>query len=282
MERNRILYFLKLSCFLIFAGRAYQHLFWDAPFRSILWDQQLLEPLVNKVLNMNWSIYVTDLNIDENIQKMIKINGLFYLLCAVISLKISFTSKKIVKFILLLGGINLFVLALLLTKNKFYHIAMFFEHAIQFGTPIILYFFLKNNYESWLLRILKVIISLSFACHGLYAIGLIYPIPETFVTMTINILPINDASAKYFLFVMGILDFLIAISIFVPKTSKICLIYAFVWGIVTALARIISGFNYGISFDILHQYFYLTVYRIPHGIIPLLAFLIIKEQKKIT
>ena len=264
---------------MVFAGRAYQHLFWDSPFRSVLWDQNLLEPFVNSIFNMSWKDYVTDLSIDHKIQTLIRLNGWFYLFCAIVSLTIKPTSNKIFKSILFLGGCNLVVLALLLTKNKFYHFAMFFEHAIQFSVPFLLYYFLKNESVRWLLPKLKLIISISFVCHGLYAIGLIYPIPENFVTMTLNILPISEINAKQFLFIMGILDFVFAIIIFIPKLSKVSLIYAFTWGFITAIARVLSGLKYGVSLHILHQYFYQTLYRIPHGIIPLLTYLILKRNR---
>lgn len=277
MNTKSIIFYLKTCCFMVFIGRAYQHLFWDAPFRSLLWDQDLLAPIVMRFLNMNWQDYVTDLRIDNTIQCLIKFNGLLYALCAIIALIVNSDSKKWMRSVLFLGGCSLVILSLLITKEKFYHTAMFFEHTIQFGTPFLLYFFLKNKAMIWLLPKLKIIIALSFTCHGLYAIGILYPLPENFVTMTLNILPLNEATAKEFLFLIGIIDFIIAIFIYVPKLSKITLIYASLWGIITALARIISGVKYGFSLEVFHQYFYLTLYRIPHGLIPLLACYIINN-----
>lgn len=278
MSNKTIISFLKFSCFLVFAGRAYQHLFWDAPFRSLLWDQALLEPIITGFFNMQWQDYVTDLEIDNTIQSVIRGHGVFYTICAFIALLIHPYSKKWMKLILTLGGISLVLLSILLTKEKFYHLAMFFEHAIQFSIPFVLLYFMKNSNTDRLISVLKVIIALTFTCHGLYALGTIYPLPANFVTMTLNILPVSEPTAKSFLFIAAILDFLVAILIFIPKTAKPALLYAAVWGLLTALARIVNGLSYDISLATLHQYLYPTIYRVPHGLIPLLVYLLIKRK----
>lgn len=270
--------FLKYSACFIFAGRAYQHLFWDAPFRSLFWDQNLLEPIVTFLFNNSWQAYVTNLNTDTAIQILTRSIGILYVLCAIVSLRIRKDSRKWEFNILKAGSVSLVLLALLLTKEKFYHVVMFFEHAIQFGVPIALIYFLKNENIRQLLIFLKVCIALAFTCHGMYALGVFYPLPGNFVTMSLNILPITEEMAKNLLFLAGILDIIIAVAIFIPQTTKIALLYASFWGLITAVARILSGLHYDISFSIVHQYFYLVVYRLPHGIIPLLVYLMVSKQ----
>ena len=277
---KKILFYLRVCVFLVFIGRAYQHIFWDAPFRSLLWDQKLLEPLVLFFFNMDWNSYVTDLEIDKGIQVTIRLQGVLYLICAFLALVVKPTSKKIMKVIIWAGGASLVFLSLLITKEKFYHLAMLFEHAIQFGSPFLLLYFLKHQSIEKLKIQLKILIALTFICHGLYAIGEIYPLPQNFMTMTLNILPIDESAAKMLLFVAGILDFLIAILIFIPKAAKSVLIYAIFWGLLTALARVVSGLTYSVSLDILHQYLYLTVYRLPHGILPFVLYMIISNKLK--
>lgn len=281
MSKKNIVFLLKLSCFCVFIGRAYEHLFWDAPFRSLLWDQKLLSPIVEGIFNTSWRDYVTSSTADNVIQNLMKINGAFYAICAIVSLFINAHSKKIFKIILFAGGVLLFLLALLLTKSKFYHISMFFEHSIQFGAPfVLLYLFKEKQNVAKLIMPLKVITALAFISHGVYALGTVYPLPANFVTMTLNILPVSENSAKSLLYVAGLLDFVAAVLIFVPKVSRIALLYAAFWGIVTALARILSGLTYDVSLLTLHQYLFATVYRIPHGLIPLICFGILNYSKK--
>lgn len=283
MSTKAITLVLKISCFFIFIGRGYQHLFWDAPYRSFLWDQNLLEPIVNDVFHTPWHVYVSSLKADTLIQQFIIATGVLYVLCAFIALFINQKSNSWLRSIILLGGINLVLLSILITKEKFYHTAMFFEHSIQFSVPFILLYFLKKPNITQLTQILKAIIAIAFICHGLYAIGALYPIPGNFVTMTLNILPVSESTAKQLLFVMGILDFIVALCLYIPKCAKSALAYAFIWGILTAFARIFSALTYDVSVDIFHQYFYLTLYRIPHGLVPLLTLLIITNIKsKVT
>ncbi|CAL2091848.1 conserved membrane protein of unknown function [Tenacibaculum sp. 190524A02b] len=277
MTYKTLLSLLKVSSFFIFAGRAYQHLIWDAPYRSLFWDQKLLEPIINLVFDTTWQKYVTDLNTDLSIQILTRCVGCLYVVCAVLSLTITGSTKNWQRNILKLGAVSLVFLSLLLTKEKFYHLIMFFEHTIQFGVPIALLYFIKNKNKEKLIFALKICIALTFTCHGMYAIGVFYPLPANFVTMTLNILPVTENMAKSLLFVAGVLDFAIALFIFIPKLVKPTLIYAAFWGFITALARIISGLHYEVSLNMVHQYLYLVIYRIPHGLIPILVYMYISK-----
>ncbi|WP_440879688.1 hypothetical protein [Tenacibaculum sp. C7A-26P2] len=279
MKNSTLLRILKISSFLIFLGRCYQHLFWDAPYRSLFWDQNLLEPIVSTVLGISWQAYVTNVYTDDAIQFLTKITGILYGICAIISLTINERSKTWMSSILKLGAINLIFLALLLTKEKFYHLIMFFEHSIQFGVPTLLIYFLKDKNQEKLIIFLKIFILLTFSCHGIYAIDYFYPLPVNFVTMTLNILNLEEEIVKKILLIAGILDFLVAVAVFIPKIAKVALLYASFWGFATAFARIFSGFHYDISLSIIHQYLYLVIYRLPHSIMPLLVFFYINQEK---
>lgn len=281
MNTKTITLLLKISCFFIFIGRAYQFLFWDAPYRSLLWDQDLLEPIVTNLFHNSWQAYVTSLKVDTFIQQLITTTGVLYVICAFIALFINQNSNRWIRSVLFFGGSNLLLLSFLITKEKFYHTTMFFEHSLQFSTPFLLLYFLKTNNQQQLVRFLKAAIAITFICHGIYAIGALYPLPGNFVTMTLNILPLPETTAKQLLFVMGILDFIIAICLYIPKCTKPALVYAFIWGTLTAFARILSPLTHELSLSIFHQYFYLVIYRIPHGLAPLLVLLVIgKIQAK--
>ena len=40
---------LKLAIVLVFAGRDWQHIFWNVPFRNFFFDEQLLKPIIEEV-----------------------------------------------------------------------------------------------------------------------------------------------------------------------------------------------------------------------------------------
>jgi len=282
LSPKNILFYLKLSAFFVFIGRAYQFIFWDVPFRTLLWDQNLLEPILDVVFNIEWKEYVTSITYDYYIQTAIRINGFIYLICAVLCLIVNRNSLRIIRSFIIFGGILLVVLALLQTKSKFYVFAMFFEHSIQFGTPFVLLAYLKHSKELKFELQLKFLIALTFFCHGLYALGMFFPIPANFITMTINILGVSESTTKTLLFIAAILDFIIVIGVFVPKIAKSVLLYAVFWGLITAFARIVSEFHYSISLLSFHQTLYETVFRLPHGIIPFLLYLILRNKKIIN
>ncbi len=263
--------FLKYCVFLIFIGRAWQHLFWDAPYRSFFWDESFLKPFIEGVFNIPWKDYVTNLQNDRYIQNGIKINGVIYAIAAVSSLLVTAKTIKWLRFPILLGGLSLIILTLLLTKEKFYHTAQFFEHSIQFGVPFILVqSYYANITMDKIILLFKLLIASTFFSHGLYAFGF-YPVPGKFIDMVIHIFGCNEATAVSFLYIAGILDFIIAVLIFIPKIQKPALWYAAIWGILTALARVTANFYWEFPFQSLHQNLYQTLLRLPHGFIPLLV-----------
>lgn len=262
---------LKTAVFLIFLGRSWQHLFWDAPYRTFFWDESLLQPFIEGWLGFNWTDYVTNLKTDTFIQNTIRGKGILYLLAAFCSLTISKTNKKITQIPILLGGLSLIILSILLTKEKFYHAAQFFEHSIQFGLPFVLVYALQENYKKdTLILTLKTLIAVTFFAHGLYAFGA-YPVPGKFVDMVIQIFGFSETAALTFLYIAGILDFVLAVLIFIPKIDKYALCYAVFWGLLTALARITASFSFDFPVQTLHQNLYQVIYRLPHGLTPLMV-----------
>ncbi|WP_442265823.1 hypothetical protein ACSIGC_16220 [Tenacibaculum sp. ZS6-P6] len=274
---------LKLSVFFIFIGRAWQHLFWDAPYRTFFWDESLLKPIIENWFGVSWRIYATSSTTDFLVQSLIIGKGFLYVMAAISSLLITKSNKKILKIPIFIGGVSLVILTILLTKEKFYHFAQFFEHSIQFGLPFVLLYSLKEGYNKQkLIVILKILIVVTFFSHGLYAFG-VYPVPGKFVDMVINIFGCSESFALSFLYIAGILDFVIAVLIFIPKLSKYVLIYAVVWGLLTALARVAANFYWDFPIQSLHQNLYQVIYRLPHGITPLIVLtgiVVYLKQKK--
>ena len=88
---------LKLSVFLIFIGRAWQHIFWDAPFRTFFWNESLLKSFVEKYLNISWTNYVTSPQTDAFIQTCIQANGVLYAIAAFCAIIITKNNKKVVQ-----------------------------------------------------------------------------------------------------------------------------------------------------------------------------------------
>ncbi len=267
--QDKLISILKLSTFLIFLGRAYQHIVWDAPYRTFLWDEGILKGVVENIFGVTWNDYVTSLSAASSISFSIRTIGVFYLLCTIATLLMKPTMKKLGKLFLLGGSFGLFILALLYCKEKFFHVGQFFEYMIQFMTPILLYMMLFTTIEFKKIRLIALIaIALTFSCHGLYAVGY-YPRPGTFIDMTLNTLPISEPSAHVMLKIAGVLDFVVAIAIFIPRISYAALVYAFIWGGLTAMARLVGHFHIEFLWNSFSQWTWEMLIRLPHALIPL-------------
>lgn len=271
---------LKWATFSVFAGRAWQHFFWDAPYRELLWDDRLMKPLIETVTPWTWEEYVTNLGVDKGIQYAMTGLGVFYAICAVLALAVE-KWPTISRPILSLGAFSLAVLGLMYMKEYFLHVGQFFEYTLQFLTPVFLLMVAKQQGISprtafWM----KIAIALTFTCHGLYAVGY-YPRPGQFVHMTMQVLDISQENALTFLNLAGAMDFMLAIGIFLPrKWALVFLAYAVVWGFATSLARTWANFYWDFWLESLHQWLFETVYRLPHGLVPLGLFSWIWNRKQ--
>jgi hypothetical protein len=266
---------LRLATFLLFAGRAWQHLFWDAPFRALLWDQHIMENIVLFFRGGTWQEYVTSAATDRNIQITITVFGVFYALMALITLVIHSRHIKQFLWLYIFSSVSLAFLAMLYTMEKFYHVGQFFEYAIQFTLPLLFWYMLAQRISpARLLLGMKIVIALTFSAHGLYAAGF-YPQPGVFVDMFISILYVSEPVAVKMLFIAGILDFVVSVALFVPRLARYALIYAALWGGLTAVARTWANFYIDFPISSLHQNLYETLYRMPHMLVPLAAFFIL-------
>ena len=262
---------LLLATVAIFAGRGYGYLFFDAPLRVLLWDEALMTPFVERVLGMTWWDYAGNLRITAGFQTAIKTIGTYYMVCAGLAVAFYLRGWRWLRWPLLFGALLLLGHAFLEAKDRFYHLAQFFEFGIQVGTPVLFVGALAGWWgEARLLSLAKVLIAVTFSAHGLYALG-VYPVPAHFVDMSIRGLGMSEAVARRFLTVAGVLDLVLAVAIFVPRLARPALVYATFWGFTTAAARVWVGFSIDYPWASLHQSAYATVFRLGHGLLPLWA-----------
>lgn len=273
MKQSILFPFLKWSTFFVFLGRGWQHIYWDAPFRTLLWDEAWMSGLVSSLLGMDWNTYVTSSSTDAFIVSWIDATGWFYILCAIMALLIDRIPKMAIPLIGL-GGINLFILALLYCKEHFFFIGQFFEYTLQWGSPFFLLLLYKERISyKQLLFGLKVAIALTFTCHGLYAVGY-YPRPGKFIQMTMTILGTNKEASVIFLNIAGILDFVLSVLIFLPRRfALIGLGYAAFWGLATTAARVWANYIPEFWQDSLLTWTHESIMRMPHFMVPLAVML---------
>ena len=274
---SKIILLLKIAAISVFIGRAWQFIFWDAPYRTLLWDQKWMEGIVNTFFSMSWQEYATHPNVDNIINKIIFSTGILYLITALL---IPFYQKnrKWIFWIIIFSTTNLLLLFLLYMKERFFHVGQFFEHSAQLSSPVLLTLLIRQKVTvERLKRLINIVVALTFICHGLYAIGF-YPRPGVYVDLLINTFGVKESFAHTFILIAGILDIVVAILIFFPKISFYLLGYMMVWGFATAFARVIANVYADFFLQSLHQNIHLFVYRIPHGLLPLIGMILIRPS----
>ena len=282
MNKLKLIWLVKICAFTVFLGRAYQLYFFGAPFRAILWDESLLTPVVEGLTNYSWYDYATSPKVNRWIDGFTKMCSVIFLIAALVSLfwdKINYSKLK--RIIVWIALVILMLIGICIVKDRNYEYLLFFELFIQFSAPILLLLSIRKDIfkSKNVINGLKIAIACTFIAHGLFAMGLIY-LPGYFVDMTIMILEVNETQATSFLFVAGVLDLLASVLIFVPKLSKYALFYMMLWGFATAFARLFAGFNANFISTSLHNSIYLVVYRLSHGLLPLIALLMEEKLKK--
>ncbi|PWJ44201.1 hypothetical protein [Sediminitomix flava] len=267
--KKQLLFYLSISAFCVLIGRAFQHLVWDAPFRTLLWDEALLRNFVENTLAFDWFSYVTSPVTDQWINATITLFGVLYLLAAlsIFGLQKEGILRKLGMGLQLISSVALIFLAFLYAKEKFMQLAQFLEYSAQFSAPFLLWYMIRNREKEFPVLAAKVIIALTFICHGLYAVGF-YPLPGKFLDMTIATLGVSEDQAKYMLLVAGILDFIVAIGIFISKIERPMLIYMVVWGSLTSLARLTGHFHLEFLENTFLQWLPAVIYRVPHALLP--------------
>jgi len=266
---------LKLATVALFLGRAWQHLRWDAPYRTLLWDESLMKGFVESVLGISWSDYVTAPGFDQGIQIFIKVVGAYLVLAAVAVFLLQWL-PRFSRWIIGIGGLILLLISYLYYKEHFQQAGLFIEYTLQWGTPFLLLYAFGSDYWTKRWQFLAALATaLTFVGHGLYAVGW-YPRPGHFVQMTISITGFSEANSILFLKVVGILDFIAAIGLFIPihRFRLTSAIYMVGWGSATTAARLWANWVPANWENTLEQWVHEVVYRLPHALIPFILFLI--------
>ncbi len=257
---------------LILLAKAYQYFWWDAPLRIIIWDEDMMSTIVQSLMNYSWEEFVTDLSINTWIRNYsLFVSGIFLLGVLSCFFLAKLSTKIWLTIPIGLSSLVLLFHSILSMKAHFNQLSQVFEMSIQIGVPIVLILIVSSKLRtnSKIITILKVLTAITFAAHGLYAIGY-YPVPGHFIDMIILSLGVTEEIAKNILLVVGVLDISLLVILFIPATTSYGLIYAAIWGLLTAFARTWAAFDIDFPLETLHQSLYKTIVRLPNGLIPLL------------
>ena len=259
MSNQKTFRLLQASCILTLLGWGILHFIASPPYRIIFWNEPLLKPIIQGLFGFSWSDYVRSQSVDKFISNFTIFIGVIFCFTTLASFILR---EKILKYLLPLSSTLLAFLFFCGFLNKGMQLPYFIEHSIQIIIP---YIFLLAIQNRKFVVLAKICIALTFIGHGLYALG-IYPRPGGFIDMMINILNISEKNSIFFLIQFGLIDIVVAIFIFVKPYQKYALLYCFIWGILTALARV---WSFHADF---WQWLPETGIRFVHGLLPLALF----------
>ncbi|MEZ4685226.1 MAG: hypothetical protein R3B47_03935 [Bacteroidia bacterium] len=148
------------------------------------------------------------------------------------------------------------------------------EHSIRIALPVLLFYWIYGNERQLRLTNIAglVALSLTFAGHGWFAMNLA-PIPGDFLYMTTRILHVGEPAARHFLWIMGMLDLIAVLCFWIKSARRPALWYAFAWGMLTALARLVGHFYVEIPLESINEWMPEVLVRLGHGLVPLLFLL---------
>lgn len=265
----------------MFLGRAWQHFFVSPDYNYFFWQPGLFSWAAKLFWDLEWNEFLSNASAQSDLKNFVKFIGVIYLVSAVSVFKLP---KRWAKVLVLISNTLLIPFGFLHFAGFAYNWAMLVEFIAQFTVPLFLVFYghksISNKHYFFLL---KAVIALTFTCHGLYAAG-IFPVPQKFISMTINSFGVSREFALIYLKMAGWLDFVAAFALFIPKITiqKAGLWYMVFWGFVTAFARLVANYY---SFDAANsiiQWLHEFLIRAPHYLIPLaiLAYLSLSESKR--
>ncbi|MBX2929880.1 MAG: hypothetical protein KF852_18745 [Saprospiraceae bacterium] len=269
---SRIFLSLPIAAVALFIGYAWLCFSGKTPHYVFFWDEKLLGAFVSNWLGMSWDEYATNPAVSRHIDRFITGAGVFFLLCgaAVFGLRRFPAPAKI---LLILGSVQILLLAVLHGIDRHFFLVQFSEYALQWSCPLFLLLAARREGMQPAFNVFGVAAAaVTFAAHGLYAAG-VFPRPGHFTEMTMSILHFGESGANRFLTVVGILDLLAAAALFIPikKLQMAAVGYMVVWGFLTAMARWVAHVDFSLPWwsEAVAEWTPEVLVRFPHFLVPL-------------
>ena len=270
--KDIILILLRVAASSVFLGRGILYLSKFSPLSALFWNQDWLEKPLLDWFGVDWEVYAAT---SESMIHGVEYGmGILFLSAAVACWMFQPGKKSQAMWVILFGTLGLIPYWLLSWADKDFQFPMFLEHFLQWGTPAFLMLYGWLGERKWYV-LAWVFVSCTFVGHGQYAIGLGVPHSNDYVNMCIQIFKVDEQEALQFLRVVGWIDLALPVLFLLPYARVAALGYAALWGIATALARMVSHYTPAEDYYGLHPWTAETIVRLAHGLVPLVMLLIL-------
>lgn len=230
-------FLLRFAAVLTLVGYAWLCFTNKSPLPVLYWNEEWLSSMVQTMSGMTWKEYLASPATAQFWQWVEWGTGALLTLTALAVIGSKWIPRISAAF-LFSGALFILLFSVLYGFDKIFFWAQTPEYALQWGTPMLLAFWLLSKNKPWILSGLCIAAVFTFVAHGLYALAIV-PRPGNFMEMTMSILRVSQSAAGHFLTLAGSLDLLAALLVLLPfpKWQKAALMYMFIWGLLTTLAR---------------------------------------------
>lgn len=288
MNKQNINHFLRVSASFMFFGRFWEHFRWLGPYRDFFYNPRgFIIKFITSFTGENLTEIYNNHYYENIIIFFSKGLGIVFLISGIIIL---FYDKLYrLKFIVYIALIGLIINYFGILMGKHFDMwGIFFEHLSQFTSPILFLYSVNNKfYSKNIIYLAQVSISITFIGHGLFAVGY-YPQPGNFADMVIIGFNLEEETARFFLIIIGWLDFVFGFVLLIPfwflrrkiiaNIFNLFLWYGIIWGGLTAIARFYVPFSKDLFFSNISQDLHEVFIRFPHFITPLVIWLILRNK----
>jgi hypothetical protein len=181
-----------------------------------------------------------------------------------------------IKIVLNTMGLILMILSLLPLDQFLFHLTVL----LQVSPPVFLALFqLKNVEKTPFILALKLIVSLTFMSHGLLCIG-VQEVPDQFIWTIHSILGVEGQEAYKVLKIIGLIDLLMSVAIFVNRFTLGIALYMTFWGFSTAMATMIMHTQEAPIWETIHLWGSDFLIHLPNAGMPMSIFYLEKWRNK--
>lgn len=218
MLRFQIIRILQLTAAILLAGRAWQHLFWDAPYEFIFSNET------------GFTQWFSD--------KFTAAMGWFYMIGVLFCFTLDSRDSKW-GYVFVVYAASLLLLAQLYRVSNDSEIPTLLLYTSQFATPFIYYQLqFKKNGIGKIMNTLKLSLTLTLGAYAWYATGIYYGHKAAWIDGLNIVFGIGESGAAIVLYALAAFEIITILVLWVKPLQKIAFAAILFWGILLMIASV--------------------------------------------
>lgn len=262
----------------LLAASIWQHFTAEPPYRAFWWDESWAKELVKIMIGLEWRTFLETPAAESFVLRFTWVMAGLLFVGLVAAFVIS-PNRRWAAWGLCLATAALAFETFCAFMASSWQLPNLMEHMLRTFTPVFLALLVLKGWQRPVVLAMLIATALTFSGHGWYALGWGLPVPGHFVDMVMESLGFSQPNALLFLFIAGILDQIVAVSLFFPRFQLPALGYAAVWGSLTSLARLTTYVRFdAVLITSLLTYLPEFFVRAPHFLVPIALWIQVRQQ----